>query len=130
MQNYWYFFWCFSGSNQTACVITEQPLSVAKANDRSEFANIIADVAGNMTVPVTVLNVTLMGAFRSDAHIGTWSHPSSILDCSHWCLPGVPDAWNELVFSYLLTTGKFSFAELGYWSRSLLFSTVQEYLEF
>ncbi|RWV91505.1 hypothetical protein GW17_00046207 [Ensete ventricosum] len=44
-----------------------------------------------------------MGASRSDAHIGTWSHPASILDCSHWCLPGVPDAWNELVFSHLLT---------------------------
>lgn len=79
---------------------------MAKANDRSEFADILAEVVANMTVPVTVLNVTLMGASRSDAHIGTWSHPSSILDCSHWCLPGVPDAWNELVFSYLLTNGE------------------------
>lgn len=60
-----------------------------------------------MRVPVTVLNVTSMGASRSDAHIGIYSHPSTILDCSHWCLPGVPDAWNELVFSYLLTDGKF-----------------------
>ncbi|CAL9751244.1 unnamed protein product [Musa acuminata subsp. burmannicoides] len=95
----------WSGLNQKACEVTEQPLSVAKANDRSEFADILAEVVANMTVPVTVLNVTLMGASRSDAHIGTWSHPSSILDCSHWCLPGVPDAWNELVFSYLLTNG-------------------------
>jgi hypothetical protein len=60
-----------------------------------------------MSVPVTILNVTLMGAFRSDAHIGIWSHPSTILDCSHWCLPGVPDAWNELIFSHLLTNGEF-----------------------
>ncbi|KAG6472202.1 protein trichome berefringence-like 7 isoform X1 [Zingiber officinale] len=92
----------WSGLNQKACEVTQQPLSVAKSDDRSEFADIIAKVVGNMTVPVTVLNVTLMGAFRSDAHIGTWSHPSSILDCSHWCLPGVPDAWNELVFFHLL----------------------------
>jgi hypothetical protein len=60
-----------------------------------------------MNVPITVLNVTLMGAFRSDAHVGTWSYPPTILDCSHWCLPGVPDAWNELIFSYLLTNGEF-----------------------
>jgi hypothetical protein len=59
-----------------------------------------------MKVPITVLNVTLMGAFRSDAHVGTWSYPPTVLDCSHWCLPGVPDAWNELVFSYLLTNGE------------------------
>ncbi|XP_008798988.1 protein trichome berefringence-like 7 [Phoenix dactylifera] len=95
----------WSGSNQKACEVTQQPLTEAKGNDRSEFAEIIAEVVTKMRVPVTVLNVTSMGAFRSDAHIGTWSHPSTILDCSHWCLPGVPDAWNELVFSYLLTNG-------------------------
>lgn len=59
-----------------------------------------------MSVPVTVLNVTSMGAYRSDAHVGAWSHPRTILDCSHWCLPGVPDAWNELLFSYLLRKGE------------------------
>ncbi|XP_072998485.1 protein trichome berefringence-like 7 [Typha latifolia] len=95
----------WSGSNQKKCEVTEQPSSEAKGNDRSEFGDIIADVVAKMRVPVTVLNVTSMGSFRSDAHIGTWSHPSTILDCSHWCLPGVPDAWNELVFSYLLTDG-------------------------
>jgi hypothetical protein len=24
------------------------------------------------------------------------------MGCSHWCLPGVPDTWNELVYSFLL----------------------------
>ena len=89
------------------CEVTEQPSSEAKGNDKSEFGAILADVVTNMKVPITVLNVTLMGAFRSDAHVGTWSYPPTILDCSHWCLPGVPDAWNELVFSYLLTNGEF-----------------------
>jgi len=61
----------------------------------------------NMSVPVTILNVTFMGAFRSDAYIGLSRHPNTILDCSHWCLLGVLDAWNELVFSHLLTNGEF-----------------------
>lgn len=95
----------WSGSNQKVCEVTEQPTTEAKGTDRSEFGDILADVVANMSVPVTILNVTLMGAFRSDAHIGIWSHPSTILDCSHWCLPGVPDAWNELIFSHLLTNG-------------------------
>ncbi|XP_020103684.1 protein trichome berefringence-like 7 [Ananas comosus] len=95
----------WSGSNQKLCEVTEQPSSELKGNDGSEFGDILADVTERMRVPVTVLNVTSMGASRSDAHIGIYSHPSTILDCSHWCLPGVPDAWNELVFSYLLTDG-------------------------
>ncbi|NP_001359296.1 Protein trichome berefringence-like 7-like [Zea mays] len=92
-------------TSQKVCEVTEQPSSEAKGNDKSEFGAILADVVTNMKVPITVLNVTLMGSFRSDAHVGTWSYPPTILDCSHWCLPGVPDAWNELVFSYLLTNG-------------------------
>ncbi|XP_052155183.1 protein trichome berefringence-like 7 [Oryza glaberrima] len=95
----------WSDTNQKVCEVTEQPSSEAKGNDKSEFGTILADVVANMKAPVTLLNVTLMGAFRSDAHVGTWSYPPTVLDCSHWCLPGVPDAWNELVFSYLLTNG-------------------------
>ncbi|CAL4900873.1 unnamed protein product [Urochloa decumbens] len=92
-------------TSQTVCEVTERPSLEAKGNDKGEFGAILADVVANMKVPITVLNVTLMGAFRTDAHVGTWSYPPTILDCSHWCLPGVPDAWNELVFSYLLTNG-------------------------
>ena len=102
------YFFIFSGLNQKVCeVITEKPTTEAKGTDRTEFRDILADVVANMSIPVTILNVTLMGAFRSDAHIGIWSHPSTILDCSHWCLPGVPDTWNELIFSHLLTNGEF-----------------------
>ncbi|KAG6749787.1 hypothetical protein POTOM_046856 [Populus tomentosa] len=28
---------------------------------------------------------------------------SSIQDCSHWCLPGVPDTWNEFLHFLLLS---------------------------
>lgn len=103
-----------SSSNKKVCDMTQQPSSEAKGDDRSEFGEILAEVVGKMRVSVNVLNVTLMGAFRSDAHIGPWTHPSSVFDCSHWCLPGVPDAWNELVFSYLLANGKLSFLDSYY----------------
>ncbi|CAI9301578.1 unnamed protein product [Lactuca saligna] len=29
------------------------------------------------------------------------SNPSSYSDCIHWCLPGVPDVWNELLYAYI-----------------------------
>ncbi|KAJ0095966.1 hypothetical protein Patl1_16092 [Pistacia atlantica] len=28
-----------------------------------------------------------------------------VQDCSHWCLPGVPDTWNELLYASLLKAG-------------------------
>ncbi|KAG0483275.1 hypothetical protein HPP92_011359 [Vanilla planifolia] len=95
----------WSGLGQKTCEVTKKPTIEAEGNIRSEFTDIIAEVVSKVKFPMTVLNVTMMGAYRSDAHIGTWSHPASILDCSHWCLPGVPDSWNELVFASLFREG-------------------------
>lgn len=67
---------------------------------------------GGTTVPlelVDVLNVTEMTAQRKDGHLsvfylGASSGPAPLhrQDCSHWCLPGVPDAWNELLYYLIL----------------------------
>ena len=83
--------------------MTQQPLSEARGRDQSLFSDTIMEVAKNMTVPITVLHITPMTALRSDAHVGNWSDSPSMPDCSHWCLPGVPDVWNEILLSYLLT---------------------------
>ncbi|KAG6765460.1 hypothetical protein POTOM_029503 [Populus tomentosa] len=29
------------------------------------------------------------------------SNPAMHVDCVHWCLPGVRDAWNELLYTYI-----------------------------
>ncbi|KAJ6709057.1 PROTEIN TRICHOME BIREFRINGENCE-LIKE 9-RELATED [Salix koriyanagi] len=56
-----------------------------------------------------LLNVTSMSAQRKDGHASLYylepsSGPASLhrQDCSHWCLPGVPDSWNELLYTLLL----------------------------
>lgn len=54
-----------------------------------------------------VLNVTQMTAHRKDGHssvyyLGRTVGPHRRQDCSHWCLPGVPDTWNELLYALLL----------------------------
>ncbi|KAK4490668.1 hypothetical protein RD792_001359, partial [Penstemon davidsonii] len=77
------------------CNVTKLPLEEIEGKDFSPFSDSVFRVVKNMMVPVTVVHITPMSAYRSDAHLGTW-------DCSHWCLPGVPDTWNEIVISYLL----------------------------
>ncbi|KAK2390540.1 protein trichome berefringence [Trifolium repens] len=92
----------WSGNNHNACKVTKRPWKRTNGKDRSPVSDMIKRVVKNMSVPVTILNVTPMDAYRSDGHVGTWSDNPSVPDCSHWCLPGVPDMWNEILFSYLL----------------------------
>ncbi|CAL0301182.1 unnamed protein product [Lupinus luteus] len=61
------------------------------------------------TIKVNVLNVTQMTAPRKDGHLSIYylgpkagPVPLHRQDCSHWCLPGVPDTWNELLYGMFL----------------------------
>ncbi|KAK7329710.1 hypothetical protein VNO77_23885 [Canavalia gladiata] len=71
---------------------------------------IVEEVIQGMKVPVKLLNVTRMTNFRKDAHpsvygkntMGGKKVSTRRQDCSHWCLPGVPDAWNELIYATLV----------------------------
>lgn len=56
---------------------------------------------------VSMLNVTRMTAQRKDGHLSVYLSPSGPVarykqDCSHWCLPGVPDTWNELLYALIM----------------------------
>ncbi|XP_050214241.1 protein trichome berefringence-like 7 [Mercurialis annua] len=93
----------WSGRNRLSCKVTRRPSSKAGGKDRSPVSDIILKEVDKMSLPVTVLHVTPMGAFRSDAHVGAWSDNPLVPDCSHFCLPGVPDMWNEILLSYLMS---------------------------
>lgn len=42
---------------------------------------------------------------RKDAHPSIYTgHGGHTNDCSHWCLPGVPDTWNMLLYASLVQT--------------------------
>ncbi|CAA7056027.1 unnamed protein product [Microthlaspi erraticum] len=75
--------------------------------------NILRDVFSQYsnrseTIRMKLLNITAMSALRKDGHPSLYyagSHspaPPHLQDCSHWCLPGVPDTWNELLYALLL----------------------------
>ncbi|XP_057865213.2 protein trichome birefringence-like 11 [Cryptomeria japonica] len=66
---------------------------------------------------VQSLNITYSAKMRKDGHpsiyyVGKENGPASIKkqDCSHWCLPGVPDQWNHLLYSHLIARG---YGDLG-----------------
>ncbi|KAF3655443.1 Protein trichome birefringence [Capsicum annuum] len=73
---------------------------------------VLESVFKGMKTQVSYLNITRMTDYRKDGHPSIYRKPNltdkerrsqwRYQDCSHWCLPGVPDAWNELLYAELL----------------------------
>ncbi|GAV76881.1 PC-Esterase domain-containing protein/PMR5N domain-containing protein [Cephalotus follicularis] len=65
-------------------------------------------------VNVQIINITQLSGYRKEGHPSIYkkqweplteeelTNPSSYADCIHWCLPGVPDVWNEILYAYIL----------------------------
>ncbi|CAE5962739.1 unnamed protein product [Arabidopsis arenosa] len=68
-----------------------------------------------MKTPVIYMNISRLTDFRKDGHPSIYRmvyrtekekrEAVSHQDCSHWCLPGVPDTWNQLLYVSLLKAG-------------------------
>uniref|UniRef100_A0A5B6Z9L3 Uncharacterized protein n=1 Tax=Davidia involucrata TaxID=16924 RepID=A0A5B6Z9L3_DAVIN len=73
---------------------------------------LLESVLKGMKTHVSYLNVTTLTDYRKDGHPSIYRKqnlseeerrlPLKFQDCSHWCLPGVPDAWNELLYAEIL----------------------------
>ncbi|KAH0927232.1 LOW QUALITY PROTEIN: hypothetical protein HID58_019488 [Brassica napus] len=58
---------------------------------------------GKITKPVTLLDITMLSLLRKDGHPSIYGIGGRTgNDCSHWCLSGVPDTWNEILYNYML----------------------------
>ncbi|RWW23251.1 hypothetical protein GW17_00012510, partial [Ensete ventricosum] len=71
---------------------------------------IVDEVINRLHVPVVLLNVTKLTNYRKDGHPSIYGKKLAEgekvskrrQDCSHWCLPGIPDSWNELIYASLV----------------------------
>ncbi|XP_034677950.1 protein trichome birefringence-like 38 [Vitis riparia] len=94
--------WKQSGS--TTCNGQTQPLSgsMYPAGMPSE-AKILKEVLSKMSKPVQLLDITTLSQLRKDGHPSYYGNNGRKEDdCSHWCLAGVPDTWNELLYASLI----------------------------
>ncbi|XP_057543675.1 protein trichome birefringence-like 40 [Amaranthus tricolor] len=99
------------------CFNATQPL--IDAYDVKGFPKSLMDVIENLTKKMTklrvnYLNITKLSAYRMDAHPSIYdmdmnNSPNKVednlkrpIDCSHWCLPGLPDTWNRLLYASIL----------------------------
>lgn len=80
---------------------------------RKTIMGVLGDVFTKSKFPITFLNITQLSLYRRDAHTSIYkkqwnpltperiANPASYADCVHWCLPGLQDTWNELLFAKL-----------------------------
>ncbi|KAL5201075.1 hypothetical protein ABZP36_035429 [Zizania latifolia] len=84
------------------CRESTLPLDDTRVRPVPEMNVVLEQVVQQMKIPVTILNITNLSGLRIDGHPSVYGRKavgltaSSIQDCSHGCLPGLPDTWNEL----------------------------------
>ncbi|KAF3675617.1 Protein trichome birefringence-like 32 [Capsicum annuum] len=83
------------------------------SDSRKSIMQVIGEEFGKSKLLITFLNITQLSSYRKDAHTTIYkkqwnkltqeqlANPFSYADCFHWCLPGLQDTWNELLFTKL-----------------------------
>ncbi|XP_061351718.1 xylan O-acetyltransferase 1-like isoform X3 [Gastrolobium bilobum] len=95
--------------------ITNMSTPLDVGTDRRLFV-IANNVTQSMKVPVFFVNITTLSEFRKDAHTSVYTirqgkmltpeqqaDPATYADCIHWCLPGLPDIWNEFLYTRIIS---------------------------
>lgn len=95
-----------------SCYGETMPMTGMSANAATypDQMKVLESVMSSMNKPPFLLDITLLSEMRKDAHPSIYSgdltpeqrsKPDRSADCSHWCLPGLPDTWNQLFYSAL-----------------------------
>ncbi|PON69379.1 Trichome birefringence-like family [Parasponia andersonii] len=94
------------GNNEKGdCKDEMQPLlEQPNPGDDADLAKTTVErVWRSMSKPVGLLNVTGLSSLRNDAHPSLYSSGAHRgMDRSHWCVSGVPDTWNHLLYAELM----------------------------
>ncbi|KAL0347515.1 UNVERIFIED_CONTAM: protein trichome birefringence-like 34 [Sesamum calycinum] len=101
--------------NRSEPVFQEGYWSVANKSQMSIAESTIKKLE-RRGVKVEYLRITQMSEQRRDAHPSIYrkfyapiteenrKDPISYSDCLHWCLPGVPDVWNQILYAYIMNS--------------------------
>ncbi|KAK9676996.1 hypothetical protein RND81_11G114900 [Saponaria officinalis] len=85
-----------------SCSAETEPFSGTRYPGGTPTAWVVVEkVLRRIKKPVYWLDITTLSEYRKDAHPSVYSGLHKGKDCSHWCLPGLPDTWNLLLYSAL-----------------------------
>ncbi|KAF7096653.1 hypothetical protein CFC21_098561 [Triticum aestivum] len=87
------------------CFQQTRPRQVATDGDErvSPEQVVVRGLIASMSTPVSLLDITSLSQLRIDAHPSVYGGPGRDgMDCTHWCIAGLPDAWNHILNAMLL----------------------------
>ncbi|ONK69879.1 uncharacterized protein A4U43_C05F27810 [Asparagus officinalis] len=100
--------WCYNQSHP----ITNE---VYRQSFKQSMISIVEKTIKKMKTPVKYLNITRLSEYRREAHTSIYTvrhqklltdeerkQPEIFADCNHWCLPGLPDTWNSLLYTFIV----------------------------
>lgn len=111
--------WGVNGGSRKCEKETEPILDMSRPIDvginRKLYEIAVNVVKKSTKLPISFLNITKISEYRKDGHTSFYgsrngklvtpeeeSDPTTFADCYHWCLPGLPDTWNELLSLYII----------------------------
>ncbi|CAI9091357.1 OLC1v1026366C1 [Oldenlandia corymbosa var. corymbosa] len=94
--------------NGWKCYNQKDPLRYFSRPHVPQQLVVLRGVLKKMSYPVYLQDITTLSALRKDGHPSVYGKTIGqdqkqhvikgyTSDCSHWCLPGVPDTWNEML---------------------------------
>ncbi|XP_074313437.1 protein trichome birefringence-like 41 [Silene latifolia] len=85
------------------CIGETRPVKGSKSLAQpSPGIEIVKNIMAQMKKPALFLDISLLSQLRPDAHLMGFDRPDHKgLDCLHWCVAGVPDTWNVLLYASL-----------------------------
>ncbi|KAF8397267.1 hypothetical protein HHK36_016177 [Tetracentron sinense] len=103
--------WSSAGSVSKNCYGETAPLGgETYPGAYPDQMRVVQGVMRGMSTPAYLLDITTLSELRKDGHPSIYSgnlspeqraNPDQSADCSHWCLPGLPDTWNQLFYTAL-----------------------------
>ncbi|KAI3819106.1 hypothetical protein L1987_12929 [Smallanthus sonchifolius] len=114
----------WGGKKQTTCYEETEPVTVDGFWESGTDPKMLRILESSLSklkakgVNVQLINITQLTQYRKDAHPTVYrrlwrplteeqkKNPQRASDCTHWCLPRVPDVWNEILLAYIFPTIK------------------------
>ncbi|KAF3786516.1 ESKIMO 1 protein [Nymphaea thermarum] len=101
--------------NGIKCVLDTMPIvkniSHLEVGTDQRLLVVAMYVTPSMKVPVFFVNLTTLSEYQKDAHTSVYTirqdkllnpeqkaDPETYADCIHWCLLGLPDTWNDVIW--------------------------------
>ncbi|KAJ8629922.1 hypothetical protein MRB53_023245 [Persea americana] len=79
----------------------DNTIPLARGDKVSQDESVVAGAVKG--TGVRLLDITALSQLKEEGHISQYSLKASngVQDCLHWCLPGIPDKWNEILYAQL-----------------------------